>query len=114
VLLLQGRPQLTEDGRQVPAAEDVGVIERCRPALQRRQVVLRIKDLFVLRVRAGMRGNHLAAEHHVDAPDVGFDRHSLKGGTARHAIAVVVEADHLVLVGLGRLDQARVEGVGRE
>jgi hypothetical protein len=111
VLALQRGPQLAEDGRQLPAAEDVGVVERRRPALQRLQVVLRIEDLLVLRVAARVGGDHLTAEHYLDALDVGLDRHGLESGTARHAVAVVVEADHLVLVGLGWLDQAGVEGM---
>ena len=112
VLPLQGRAQFAEDGRQLPAAEDVGVVQRRRPALQRFQVVLRVEDLRVLGVGAGVRGDHLAAQDHVDTFDVRLDRHGLEGGRPRHAVAVGVKADHLVLVRLGRLEQAGVEGAG--
>jgi hypothetical protein len=110
VLTLQCCPQFAERRRQLPAPEDVGVIQRCRPALQRAEVVLRVEDLLVLAVAARVRRNHLTAEHDVDALHVALDRHRLEGGRARHAVAVVVEAGHLVLVHLGRLADARVEG----
>jgi hypothetical protein len=109
VLLLQCFTQLVEDGRQVPAAKDVGVIERRWPALQGAEVVLRIEDLLVLAVRARMRGDHVAAEHHVDAVDGRLDGDGLKSRRARHAVAVVVETHHLVLVGLGGSDDTRME-----
>lgn len=93
----------------MPAAEDLGMVQRRRPALQTLQIMPRIEDLLVPAIRARMRGNHLAAQHHVDAFDVGFDRHGLKRGTTRHAIAVVVEAHRLILVRLGGLPDARIE-----
>ena len=114
VLTLQRRPQLAEDGRQLPAPEDVGVVERRRPALQGAQIMLRVEDLLVLAVAARVRGDHPAAEHDVDAVDVALDRHRLEGGRARHAVAVVVEAGHLEFIDLGRLADARIEGMIRQ
>lgn len=114
VLLFQGRPQFAEERGQLPAAKDVGVIERRRSAPQGAQIMLRIEDLLVLAVTARMRGQDLIAQDDVDALDVGLDRHRLKSRRTRHAVAVVVEADHLVLVGLGRLHDARVEVLGRQ
>jgi hypothetical protein len=114
VLALQRGPQLAEDGWQLPAAEDVGVVERRRPALQRLQVVLRVEDLLMLPVGARVGSDHLAAKHQIDARDVGLDRHGLEGHHARYAVAIGVEADHLVLVHLGRLEQARIEGMSRQ
>lgn len=111
VLLLQGFAQVAEDGRQLPAAKDVGVIERRRPALQGAEVVLRIEDLLVLAVGARMRGDHLAAEHHCDAVDGRLDGDGLERSRARHAVAVVVETHHLVLVGLGGLNETRMEAL---
>lgn len=111
VLLLQSFPQRVEDRRQLPAAKDVGVIERRWPALQGAKVVLRIENLLVLAVRTRMRGNHLAAEHHVDVVDGGLDADGLESRRARHAVAVVVKTHHLILVGLGGLDDARVEAL---
>jgi hypothetical protein len=109
VLFFQGLAQVAEDGRQLPAAKDVGVIERRRPALQSAEVVLGIEDLLVLAVRARMRGDHLAAQHYRDAVDGGLDGHRLESRGTRHAIAVVVETHHLILVGLGGLNDTRIE-----
>jgi hypothetical protein len=111
VLLLQGFAQLAEDRRQLPAAKDVGVIERRRPALQGAEVVLRIEDLFVFAIRARMRRDHSASQHHVDAVDGRLDGHGLESSRTRHAIAIIVETHHLVLVGLGGLHDARIEAL---
>jgi hypothetical protein len=111
MLLLQSVAQLAENGRQLPAAEDVGMIERRRPVLQRAQIMLRVEDLLVFPVGTGVRSDDLAAQHHGDALDVHLDGHRLKSGRAGHAVTVVVEAHHLILVHLGRLDDARIEAV---
>jgi hypothetical protein len=73
----------------------------------------RVKHLLVLAIATRVRGDHLSALHDVQPFDVGFDCYGLEGGTTRHAVAVGVVADHLVLVGLGRLRHARIEGIGR-
>jgi len=109
VLLLQRFAQFAEDGGQLPTAKDVGVVERRRPMLQGTQVVLRIENLLVPTVGTGMRGDHLSAQHHIDAVDVGFNRDGLERRRTRHAVAIGVEADHLILVGLGGLGDARIE-----
>lgn len=111
VLPLQGGAQLLEDGRQLPAAKDLGMVQRRRPTPQRVQVVPRLDDLFVAPIRARVAGDDLALTNHVEALDVDLDGHGLEGGAARHAVAVGVEADHLVLVHLGRLHEARIEGI---
>ncbi len=111
VLLLQIRPQFAEQRRQLPAAKNIGVIERRWSPLQRAQIMVRIEDLLVFAVAARMRGDDLAAAHDVDPLDVGLDRHDLKCCRARHAVTVVVEANHLVLVGFGRLHDARIEAL---
>jgi hypothetical protein len=98
----------------LPAAEDVGVIQRCRLAVERLQVVLRIEALLVLAIRARVLGQHLAVGHDLDVVHVALDRHRLEGGRARHAVAVAVEANGLVLVHLGRLADARIEDEGRQ
>lgn len=51
VLPLQGGTQFLEDRRQMPAAKDVGVVQRRRPTPQRVQVMPRIEDLLVFAVR---------------------------------------------------------------
>ncbi len=109
MLLLQRVAQLAEDGRQLPAAEDIGMIERRWLELQGFQIMPRVEDLLVLSVGTGVRSDDLAAQHHVDALDVRLDRGRLKGGRARHAVTVVVKAHHLVLVHFGRFDDARIE-----
>jgi hypothetical protein len=114
VLPFQGGAQLLEDGRQPPAAKDLGMVQRRRPTPQRVQVVPRLDDLLVTPIRARVAGDDLALTNHVQAVDVGLERHGLEGGAARHAVAVGVEADHLVLVHLGRLHEARIEGIRRE
>lgn len=59
-----------------------------------------------------MAGNQLAAEYDLDAIDIDLQRHLLKSSTTRHAVTIGVEADHLILVDLGRRTQAGVEGRG--
>jgi hypothetical protein len=110
VLFFQIDAEFAEEGRQLPAAKDVGMVQRRRAAPQRVQIVARIEDLFVLAVGAWMAGDHVVAQHDLDMIDVALDRHRLKSGTARHAVAVVVETRHLVLVDLGRLHGAGIEG----
>jgi hypothetical protein len=110
VLFFQGFAQLAEHRRQVPAAEDVGVIERCRSVLQRSQIVLRVEDLLMLAISAGMLGDDLVALDHGHAIDRGLDRDDLEGRGSRHAVAIGVETDHLILVGLGWLHDAGIEG----
>lgn len=111
VLPLQRPAQLLEDGGQLPVAKDVGVVQGGRPALERVQVMPRVEDLLVPAVGARVRGDHAAGLDHVEAVDVGLDRDGLEGSRARHAVAVTVVADRLILVRLGRLHDARIEGV---
>ncbi len=87
---------------------------QCRGApLQLVQVVLGRQDLLVPAVGTRMGGDHQTPQHHVDAVDVGLDRHLLEGRRAGHAVAVGIEAHHLVLVDLRRLEQARIESRAR-
>lgn len=109
VLLLQGGAEVVEDGRQMPATKHIGMVECRRPALQGAQVVLRIEDLLVFAIGTRMRRDDLVAEHDVDAVDSGLDRDALERRRTRHAVAVVVETHQLVLVGLGGLDDTRIE-----
>lgn len=115
VLLLQVGAQLAKERRQLPALEDRGMVQRRRLALERRQVVVRIEALLVRAVRARMPGKLLAVgPHERDVLHVALDRHGLEGGRARRAVAIAVEAHRLVLVHLGRLEDARIEGAGRQ
>jgi hypothetical protein len=114
VPLLQVGTQLGKERRQLPAPEDVGVIERRGFALQRFQVMLGIQALLVPAIRPRMPGNHLAGGHDLDVIHVALDRDRLKRGRARRAVTVGIEAHGLVLVHLGRLEDARVEGKRRQ
>jgi hypothetical protein len=114
VLCFQVLPQLAENGRQLPAAIDVGVIERCRLAAQADQVMERIEDLLALAVTARMAGDALALGHDLNMFDVRLDRHLAKGVTTRHAVVVVIEADRLILVHLARLLDVWIKGMPRQ
>lgn len=113
VLSLQRLPQFVEHLRQLPAAKDVGVVQRRRPAFEAVQIVLRKQDLLVPPVGARVRGNHLASQHYVDALDVNFDRYLLEGGGPGDAIAIGVATHLLVLIDLGRLIEAGIKRVLR-
>jgi len=114
VLPLQGFTQLVEHGGQLPAAKDVGMIQRRGPTIQSVQIVLGIEDLLVTAVRARVRRDHLVTQHHIDPLDIHLDRHGLEGRLSWHAVAVGVVADHLVFIDLGRLENTRIEGSSRE
>jgi hypothetical protein len=103
VLLLQGGTHFVEECRQAPAAKDLRVVQRCRPALQRLQVMPRIEHLLMPAVAARVRGDDLGSLHHVEAVDVDLDRDVLEGGRARHAVAIGVDADGLIFIHSGWL-----------
>jgi hypothetical protein len=102
VLPFQGGPEFLKERRQLPAAKHFGVVECRRPTLQCFQVMTRIEHLLVPAVTPRVRRDHLASQHHLDAFDVDLDRDALERGRARHAVAIGVHADRLVLIHLGR------------
>jgi hypothetical protein len=110
VLCFEVLPQLAEDGRQLPTAVNIGVIKRRRLAAQADQVVDGIENLLALAKTARMAGDALAVRDDLDVFDISLDRHLAKGKGTRHAVIVVIEADGLILVHLGRLHDARIEG----
>jgi hypothetical protein len=110
VPLLQVSAKLGKKRRQLPVTEDIGVIQRRRLAIQRLQVVPRIEALLLPAIRPWMPGDYHAGGHHLDVVHITLDRHRLKSGRARCAVAVVVEAHGLVLVHLGRLKNTWIEG----
>ena len=114
VLRFEVLPQLAENGRQLPAAVHVGVIERCWLAAQTDQVMERIENLLALAVTARMAGDALALGHNFNMFDVGLDGHLAKGKSTRHAVVVVIEADRLILVHLARLLDAWIKGMPRQ
>lgn len=93
--------------------KNIGVVQCRRPALQRVQVMSWVEDLLMVAVATRLRGDYLTTQQDVHTFDVGFDRYRPEGGVAWHAVAVAVVADHLVLVGLGRLRHAGIEGMRR-
>jgi hypothetical protein len=93
----------------VPAAENIGVVQSRRAAIQPVKIVLRIEDLLVPAVAARVRGDYLTAQHNVNPRDVHLDRHRLKSGKTRHAVAIGLVADHLILVDFGRLKDAGIK-----
>jgi hypothetical protein len=103
VLPFQGGPQFVENSRQVPAAKHIGVVQRCRPALQGFHVMTRIEHLLVAAVAARVRGDDFGTPHHVDAVDIDLDGYVLERGRARHAVAIGVDADGLILINAGWL-----------
>lgn len=110
VLCFEVLPQLAKNGRQLPAAVNVGVIERRRFPAKADQVMERIEDLLALAIAARMAGDALAVRDHLDVFDISLDRHLAKGPGTRHAVIIVIEANGLILVHLGRLHNARIEG----
>jgi hypothetical protein len=110
VLCFEVLPQLAKNGRQLPAAVDVGVIQRRRLPAKTDQIMERIEDLLALTIAARMAGDALAIRNDLDVFDVSLDRHLAKGPGTRHAVVIVIEADGLILVHLGRLHDARIEG----
>jgi hypothetical protein len=111
MLAFQVTAQLVEERRQLPVPKDVGMVQRRRSALQRVQVMPRVEHLLVLAIATRVRGDHLSALHDVQPCDISFDRYHPEGRRRRHAVAIAVVADHLVLVGLGRLQHAGIEGI---
>jgi hypothetical protein len=110
VLLLQVLPQLAEDGRQLPTAKDVGMIQRRWLSTQAGQVVDGVEDLLALAIRAWMTGDGLPIGDDLDVFDIRLDRYLAKGVDAGHAVVVVVEANGLIFVHLGRVHEAGIEG----
>jgi hypothetical protein len=114
MLPFQGLAQFVEHGRQLPTAENIGVVQSCRPAVQPVQIMHGIKNLFVPAVATRMRRQHFATQHDVDPLHIGLDRHCLEGGGAWHAVAVGLVANHLVLVDFGRGVDTRIESLLRQ
>lgn len=111
---LEVAAQLAEHGRQLPVAIDVGMVQRGRLAAQRHQIVQRIQHLHAVGVAARVLSDDLVAGHDGDAFDIALHGHGAESIRPRHAVAVAVETHGLVLVHLGRLRQARIEGALRQ
>ncbi len=106
--------QLGKRRRQTPVAIDVGVIEVGGLHAERGQIVQRIEHLFALAVRSFVLGDALAVAADLDAIDVGPHRDRGEGMPPRHAVAVLLPGDRLVLVDLADLAHRRVERALRQ
>lgn len=113
VLSLQRLPQFIEHFRQLPAAKDVGVVQRRWPAVEAVHIVFRKQDLLVPAIGARVCGDRFAPQHHFDAVHVNLDGDLLKSGRPGHAVTVGVTTHLLVLIDLGRLIEAGIERVLR-
>lgn len=106
--------KVLENRWQFPLSKNVRVIQGGRPTLQRGQVMQRVEHLTAWLIAAFMPGNHLAGNDDLDVFDVRFHRSCLKGAALRHTVTHLVEAGRLVLVDLGLLIEASVEGHARQ
>lgn len=109
--LFQLPAKLIEDRRQFPVAKHGRMVQTGRFAAQRRQIMTRIENLLALGIRPLVPGDCLTPGDHLDTIHVALDRHRLKRPTARHAVAVIVEGDRLVLIHLPLFADAGVEAV---
>ena len=101
--------QLGKRRRQTPVAVDVGVIEVGWLHAERSQIVQRVEHLFALAVRPVVQGNALAVAVDLDAINVGPNSDCGEGVPPRHAVAVLLPCDRLVLVDLADLADCGVE-----
>lgn len=107
-------PQLGKRRRQAPVAVDVGVIEVGRLHAERGQVMQRIEHLLTLAVGPVMLRKQPAVAADLDAIDVRPHRDRGKGVPSRHAVAVLLPGDSLVLVDLADLAHRGVERALRQ
>lgn len=114
VPVLQPRSQFRKDGRKLPIAVDVRVIQRGRAPGERHQVMHRIENLVSDGIAARVRGDDPIVMHDLHAIDVALHRHGLESDVTRDAVRHVVEAGELVLVDFRRLANAGVEAVLRQ
>src|SRR6478609_5450762 len=73
-----------------------------------------IENLLVTVIAARMPRHHVAAVNDLDAIDVAFDHHALKGARSRHAVTIAIEPNGLILIHLARLRDACVEPMRRQ
>src|SRR5689334_1301549 len=90
------------------------MIQRGGPAAQGGQIVQRVEHVLVAAVAAGMPRYHLSTLDDLNTVDVALDRHRSVGAATRHAVAIAVEMNRLVLVHLRRLADAGIEAVRRQ
>ncbi len=106
--------QLGKRRRQAPVAVDVGVIEVGWLHAERGQIVQRIEHLLALLVGPLVLSHPLAVAADLHAINVRFHGDCGEGVTPRHAVAVLLPGDRLVLVDLADLAHRGVEWALRQ
>ena len=107
-------PQLLEAGRQRPAIEHEGMIQRRRTATENGQIVPWFNDPFALGIAASVGGDDAIGRDHIDPINIGLDRHRGEGPATRNAVAIGVESHCLILVDFGRGRDERIKGRARQ
>lgn len=111
VLLFQRTPESVKDTRQLPVAIYRCVIESAGLTFQNHQEMERIEYLLPSLVTAEVGGDGRSFTDHFDAVHISLHTHRSKRPSTRHAVAVAIESDRLVLVHLARLYDARIEAM---
>ena len=97
--------------RKLPIAIHIRVIECSRTSRECRQIMQRIKDFAAFFVVSSMRGDDLVVVNDFHMIDESLDGHGLESHLSRHAVAHVIEANHLVFIDGHRSPHTRFEGV---
>lgn len=106
-------PQLGKRRRQSPVAIDGGMIEIGGLHAERCQVMQWIEHLLALAIGAFMPGEEHAVAHDLDAIEESFHHHRGERLPPRHAVAILLPSDRLVLVDLADFADRRFEGTPR-
>jgi hypothetical protein len=114
VLTCQGTPEIAEHRRQLPMLIDICVVQCCRLASQRHEIMKRIEYLRPGRIAAWVAGNDLVTGHDIDVLDITLHRYGCESIGARHAVGIAIEAHRLVLVHFGRLMNAWIKRTRRQ
>lgn len=101
--------QLAEFFGQFPISINGRVIQIGWLALERHQVMPRIKDLFSLSIVTIMPRDHLTLMDDFEVVHVGFHHHGLEGVTPGNAVAVLFKRHRLVLVRLADGRHCRIK-----
>lgn len=109
LLLLQVFAEFSEHGRQLPVLEYRSVIQVGRLAAEHHEIVLWNKTMFARGITSFMTSNRPITDHDLNVVYVGLHGRGLEGECAWHAVAVLVEADGLVLVDLARIADAIIK-----
>jgi hypothetical protein len=103
------RAEFHECGRQLPVAVHRRVIERGGLLFQSAQEVEWVEYLLCGLVRAWVRSDHGAVADDIDTINVALHADGAERPPSRGTVAVAIELYRLVLVHLGRLNDARIK-----